>query len=61
MHNGPFLEKVEKIFFLDFFHLKLKIGISGLKNNFRFELSGPRLVGIDAHIDIAIVPKFSQR
>ncbi len=57
--TGYFYKKFKKIFFQDFFHLKLKIGILDLKNNFRFKLSDPKLVGIDTHV--AIVPRFFKR
>ncbi len=56
--TGHFYKKLKKIFFRDFFHLKLKIGISDLKNNFRFEFSDLKLVGIDTHI--AIVSGFAK-
>jgi hypothetical protein len=57
-HKGPFLQKIEKNIFSRLFHLKLKIGISDLKNNFKFEFSDPKLVGIDTHI--AIVSGFAK-
>jgi hypothetical protein len=56
--TGHFYEKLKKIFFRVFFHLKLKIGISDLKYNFRFEFSDPKSVGIDTHI--AIVSGFAK-
>jgi hypothetical protein len=59
VHIGPFLEKVEKyVFWQFFFHLKLKIWMSNLKTSFRFVFRDPKLVGIDTHI--AIVSGFDE-
>jgi hypothetical protein len=57
--TGHFYKKFKEIFFRHFFHLKLKIVISDLKNSFRFVFSGPKLAEIDTHI--AILPRFSRR
>jgi hypothetical protein len=53
-----FTKSWKKYFFETFFHRKLKIGTLDLKNNFRFEFSDPKLVGIDTHI--AIVSGFAK-
>ncbi len=58
--TGHFYKKLKKYFFETFFTWKSKyVGILDLKNNFRFEFSDLKLVGIDTHI--AGVPKFCRR